>query len=31
MKGYFKVLEPQEFDAWLKSKPTVAAGVTSYE
>jgi cytochrome c oxidase subunit 2 len=32
MRGYFKVLEPQEYAEWLKSKPTVGAGGgTGYE
>jgi cytochrome c oxidase subunit II len=31
MRGYFKVLPPEEFDAWIKSKPTVGAGAVSYE
>lgn len=31
MKGAFNVLSPEEFDAWIKSKPTVGAGAVSYE
>jgi cytochrome c oxidase subunit II len=31
MRGYFKVLPPDEFDAWLKSKPTIGAGAVSFE
>jgi cytochrome c oxidase subunit II len=31
MRGYFKVLPPEEYDAWIKSKPTVGAGAVSYE
>lgn len=31
MRGYFKVLPQEEFDAWLRSKPTVGAGAVSYE
>jgi cytochrome c oxidase subunit II len=31
MKGTFRVLLPEEFDAWIKSKPTVGAGPVSYE
>ncbi|HZO86098.1 MAG TPA: cytochrome c oxidase subunit II [Verrucomicrobiae bacterium] len=31
MRGFFKVLPPEEYDAWIKSKPTVGAGAVSYE
>ena len=31
MRGYFKVLPAEEYDAWIKSKPTVGAGAVSYE
>ncbi len=31
MKGLFKVLPQQEYDEWLKSKPTLGAGAVSYE
>jgi len=31
MRGYFKVLSQEDFDAWIKSKPTVGAGAVSYE
>ena len=31
MRGFFKVLPQEEYDAWIKSKPTVGAGAVSYE
>ena len=31
MRGYFKVVPPEEYDAWIKGKPTVGAGAVSYE
>ena len=31
MRGLFKVFSPEEYDAWIKSKPTVGAGAVSYE
>lgn len=31
MRGYFQVLAPDEYDAWIKAKPTVGAGAVSLE
>jgi cytochrome c oxidase subunit II len=31
MRGWFRVLSQEEYDGWIKSKPTVGAGTVSYE